>query len=125
MIENKKYPPEYLARFLSFSSLHGIMLNTAVAWALFLALGKIVGSVFSAIALLPIFIVSAAVGALLYSLALPEGVVIWFLYWYLRVYRSLHFYDVDNTSCKQCSTGTGIFSNCFTDVHSNNFKFHF
>ena len=73
MLENNKYPSQYLVRFVSFSFVHGSMLNTAVACALLLAMGKIVGSVFSAMALLALFVVSAAVGAFIYSLAVLEG----------------------------------------------------
>ncbi len=73
MIENKKYTLDDLARFVSFSFIHGSMLNTAIACALFLAMGKIVGSLFSAISVLVFFVGSAAVGAFIYSLAVPEG----------------------------------------------------
>ena len=40
MIESNKYPLEHLARFVSFSFLHSSMINTAIACALFLAIGK-------------------------------------------------------------------------------------
>ena len=73
MIENNKYPSGHLARFVTFSFVNESILNTAIACALLLALGKIVGSVFSAIALLVFFVVSAAVGAFIFSLAVPDG----------------------------------------------------
>ncbi|MAT88386.1 MAG: rhomboid family intramembrane serine protease [Aestuariivita sp.] len=73
MVENNQYPLEHLARFVSFSFLHSSMISTAIACALFLAMGKMVGTVFPAVALLMFFFVPAGVGALSYSLAVPEG----------------------------------------------------
>jgi rhomboid protease GluP len=73
MVENNKYPLEHLARFVSFSFVHSSMINTAVACALFLAMGKMVGTAFSAVAVLVFFFVSAGMGAICYSLAVPEG----------------------------------------------------
>jgi membrane associated rhomboid family serine protease len=73
MIETNQYPLEHLARYVSFSFLHSSMINTAVACALFLAMGKMVGTAFSAVAVLVFFFASAAVGAVCYSLAMPEG----------------------------------------------------
>ena len=52
MLENHHYPLDHLARFVTFSFVHGSMINTAVSCALFLAMGKMVGSAFSPLALL-------------------------------------------------------------------------
>ena len=73
MVENNLYPLEHLARFVSFSFLHSSMINAAVACALFLAMGKMVGTAFSAVAVLMFFFISAAAGAICYSIAVPEG----------------------------------------------------
>ena len=73
MIENNHYPLEDLARFVSFSFIHSSMFSTAVSCALFLAMGKIVGSVFPSIALLVFFIGSSLVGAMIFSFAAPYG----------------------------------------------------
>ena len=73
MIENNHYPLDHLARFVSFSFIHSSMLNTAVSCALFLAMGKMVGSSFPSIALLVFFIGSALVGAIVFSFAAPNG----------------------------------------------------
>ena len=73
MIENKHYPLDHLARFVSFSFIHSSMLNTAVSCALFLAMGKMVGTAFPAIAILVFFIGSAFVGAMVFSFAAPDG----------------------------------------------------
>ena len=73
MVENNHYPLDHLARFVSFTFIHGSMINTAVSCALFLAMGKMVGSAFPSEALLVFFIGSAVVGALAFSLAAPDG----------------------------------------------------
>ena len=73
MIEKNLYSLDHLARFVSFSFIHSSMLNTAVSCALFLAMGKMVGSAFSSIALLVFFLGSALVGAMVFSLAAPDG----------------------------------------------------
>ena len=73
MLENKHYPIEHLLRFISFSFLHQSMISTAVSCALLLAIGKMVGSAFSGPAVLAFFVGSAAVGAVCYCLAAPEG----------------------------------------------------
>ena len=73
MIENQSYPLEHLARFVSYSFIHASTLHAAVACALFLAMGKMVGSVLSAVSVLIVFGLSAATGALAFCLVLPEG----------------------------------------------------
>ena len=73
MIEKNLYPLDHLARFVSFSFIHSSMLNTAVSCALFLAMGKMVGSAFPAIAILVLFIGSAFVGAMVFSFVAPDG----------------------------------------------------
>ena len=73
MIENNQYPLEHLARFVSFSFINKSMINTAIACALFLAMGKMVGSVFSSVAVLILFVGSAATGATIYSLIVLEN----------------------------------------------------
>ena len=73
MIETNLYPLDHIARFVSFSFIHSSMLNTAVSCALFLAMGKMVGSAFPSIALLVFFLGSALVGAMVFSLAVPDG----------------------------------------------------
>ena len=73
MTENHHYPIDHLARFVSFSFIHGSMLNTAVSCALFLAMGKMVSSVFPSIALLVFFIGPALIGAMVFSFAAPDG----------------------------------------------------
>ena len=73
MLENQSYPLEHLARFVSYSFIHASTLHAAVACALFLAMGKMVGSVFSAVSVLLVFGLSAAIGAVAFCLVLPEG----------------------------------------------------
>ena len=73
MIEKNLYPLDHIARFVSFSFIHSSMLNTAVSCALFLAMGKMVGSAFPSTALLVFFLGSALVGAMVFSLSAPDG----------------------------------------------------
>ena len=73
MIETNLYPLDHIARFVSFSFIHSSMLNTAVSCALFLAMGKMVGSAFPSTALLVFFLGSALVGAVVFSFAAPDG----------------------------------------------------
>lgn len=73
MIENQNYPLGHLARFVSYSFIHVSTLQAAVACALFLAMGKMVGSVFSAVSVLLVFALSAALGAIAFCLVQPEG----------------------------------------------------
>ena len=51
-----------------------------MACALFLAMGKMVGSVFSAVSVLLVFGLSAALGAMAFCLVLPEGGWLWGAY---------------------------------------------
>ncbi|MDB4592690.1 rhomboid family intramembrane serine protease [Paracoccaceae bacterium] len=73
MRETQDYGAEHLVRFVTFSFLHASFMQAAIACALFLAMGKMVGSVFSAPAVLMFFFVSAALGALVYCLIAPEA----------------------------------------------------
>ena len=73
MRDTQDYGAEHLVRFVTFSFLHASFMQAAIACALFLAMGKMVGSVFSAPALLLFFFVPAALGALVYCLISPEA----------------------------------------------------
>ena len=65
-----------LKRYISFTFIHGSSVGTAISCALLLAMGKFVGSVFSNVATLIVFIGSAIGGALMYSLLVPTGPVL-------------------------------------------------
>ncbi len=65
-----------LKRFLSYSFVHGSTVGTALSCALLLAMGKFVGSVFGNVAIFIVFISAAIGGAILYSLLVPSGPVL-------------------------------------------------
>ncbi|MGB1511233.1 MAG: rhomboid family intramembrane serine protease, partial [Paracoccaceae bacterium] len=72
MRDTQDYGAEHLVRFVTFSFLHASFMQAAIACALFLAMGKMVGSVFSAVSVLLVFGLSAAIGAVAFCLVLPE-----------------------------------------------------
>ncbi|MFZ8878865.1 MAG: rhomboid family intramembrane serine protease [Paracoccaceae bacterium] len=65
-----------LKRYISFTFIHGSSVGTAISCALLLAMGKFVGSVFSNVAMLIVFIGSAIGGAIIYSFLVPNGPVL-------------------------------------------------
>ncbi len=73
MRETQDYSAKHLVRFITFSFLHVSFMQAAIACALFLAMDKMVGSVFSAPAVLLFFFVPAVLGALVYCLISPEA----------------------------------------------------
>ena len=70
MLENWSFPPEYLMRFVSYPFVHGSFTHALLALVFLLALGKFVGEVFRAWALLAVFFGAAVTGALAYGLIL-------------------------------------------------------
>ncbi|RBI72357.1 rhomboid family intramembrane serine protease [Roseovarius sp. TE539] len=71
MIQNGIYPLEHVMRLLSFPFLHGGFTHALFSGVLLLALGKFVGDVFSQLAVLAVFILSAMAGAVVYGLLNP------------------------------------------------------
>ena len=71
MLENGRYPPEHLLRFLSYPFIHGDFTHALFAGVLVLALGKFVGEAFSQWATLALFAVSCIGGALVFGLIGP------------------------------------------------------
>lgn len=68
MVQNGRYPVEYLMRFISYPFVHGSFTHALFAGAMALALGKFVGEVFSQWATLLVFLGSSVAGALIYGL---------------------------------------------------------
>jgi len=68
MIENRQFRWEFLVRFVSYPFVHGNMTHTLFVLVFLLALGKLVGELFHAAAVLVIFFGSAIVGALVFGL---------------------------------------------------------
>lgn len=72
MMDQRVWPAEHLLRFLSYPFVHGSFTSAAFAGVMLLALGKWVGEVAGAIAVLLAFVLSSILGALAYGL-LSEG----------------------------------------------------
>lgn len=74
MLTNRAFPPDYLLRFLTYPFVHLSPTHAVFAVVFVLALGKFVGEVFRAWAVLAIFFGAAIAGALAYGLALSTQV---------------------------------------------------
>ena len=70
MLANGRFPPEELARFVTYPFVHGSFTHAVFAVVFLLALGKFVGEVFRAWAVLTVFLGASVVAALAYGLAL-------------------------------------------------------
>ena len=64
MRANQTWPGEHLARFVTYPFLHGGLTHAAFVVVFILAIGKMVGEVFSSLAFLAVFWISAVAGAL-------------------------------------------------------------
>lgn len=67
MLSNGRFPPEHLLRFLTFPFIHGTFTHAAFAIVIILAIGKVVGEVFSPLAFLATFFASSMIGAVVFS----------------------------------------------------------
>ncbi|SMR81597.1 Rhomboid family protein [Aliiroseovarius halocynthiae] len=76
MIENGRFLPGELVRFVTYPFLHLSFTHLLFVLVFLLALGKMVGEVFSAFAFLVVFFGSAIAGALAYWLVWDTGVVL-------------------------------------------------
>lgn len=72
MQSNGLWPAEHMIRFVSYLFVHSSFTHALFVCVMLLALGKIVGEVFSGFATLAVFIVSGAVGALAYGIILDD-----------------------------------------------------
>jgi rhomboid protease GluP len=72
MLANMAFPPEHLLRFLTYPLIHGGFVHAAFVVVFILAIGKMVAEVFSPIAFVAIFWVSAIFGALVYVVLLDS-----------------------------------------------------
>lgn len=68
MMEQGVWPPEQLVRFITYPFVHAAFTSTAFACVMLLALGKWVGEVAGAWAVLVTFFLSSVLGALVYGL---------------------------------------------------------
>ena len=72
MLINGIYPAEHLIRFMSFLFLHASFTHAIFVSIMVLALGKMVGEVFSQVATLAIFLLSGVFGAAVYGYVLND-----------------------------------------------------
>jgi rhomboid protease GluP len=72
MLANGRFPPDQLLRFLTYPLIHGGFVHAAFVVVFILAIGKMVAEVFSPLAFVAIFWVSAVFGALAYVLFLDS-----------------------------------------------------
>lgn len=72
MLREGVYPLEHLMRFFTYSFVHFSFTHMLFAVVFILALGNVVGRVFSGLALLTVFFGSAIGGALAYWLIVPD-----------------------------------------------------
>ncbi|WP_299418827.1 rhomboid family intramembrane serine protease [uncultured Shimia sp.] len=73
MVSNGQFPAEHMIRFVSYLFVHYNFTHALFGGVLLLAMGKMVGEVFSGWATLAIFVVSGAVGALGYAVILDAS----------------------------------------------------
>lgn len=68
MLDNNRWVPEHLLRFVSYLFIHANLTHALFGGVLLLAMGKMVGEVFSGLATLLIFVLSGVFGALGFAL---------------------------------------------------------
>lgn len=64
MISTGQFPTEHLVRFIAYPLIHGSFMHAAFVVVFILALGKMVAEVYSVVAFLAVFWISAIVGAM-------------------------------------------------------------
>ena len=67
MLDNGQYPVQHLMRFVGYLFVHGALSQAIFAAVMVLAIGKIVGEVFSGLFTLMIFIIPGVIGAFAYG----------------------------------------------------------
>jgi len=73
MVQNNVWPVEHLRRLLSYAFVHTGFMHALFSGVLLLALGKFVGEVFRHWAVLVLFLLSTAAGAVAFGLMVPES----------------------------------------------------
>lgn len=72
MVQSRTAPFEVLLRFVSYPFVHGSFQQAVIAGVMMLALGKFVGEAMRPIPLLVLFVMTSAVGALIFGLVAPS-----------------------------------------------------
>ncbi len=67
MWEISYFPIEHMKRFVTYPFLHGSFFHAAFACVIVLAIGKVVGEVFSTLAFVAVFFLSSIAGALIFA----------------------------------------------------------
>lgn len=67
MLEIGQYPTQHLIRFVSYAFVHGSLTQALFAGVMILALGNMVGKVFSQLSTLAVFLLGTIAGALVYG----------------------------------------------------------
>jgi rhomboid protease GluP len=80
MIENRLVEWEYMARFVTYPFVHGSFTHAAMALVFVLALGKMVGEVFSALAFATVYFGATVAGAVAYGLVWDTQVLLFGAY---------------------------------------------
>ncbi|SDI29479.1 Rhomboid family protein [Lutimaribacter saemankumensis] len=68
MLENGRYPPEHMMRFLTYAFVHGTFTHALFVGVMLLAMGKFVGEVLAQWAILAVFVVGTVAGALAHGI---------------------------------------------------------
>lgn len=68
MLENGQYPTEHMIRFVTYAFVHGNFTQALFAGVMLLALGNMVGRVFSQVATLAVFVAGTIAGAVVFGL---------------------------------------------------------
>jgi membrane associated rhomboid family serine protease len=84
MLAQGYFPPEHLARFLTYPFIHLSFTHALLAVVLMLALGKLAAEAMGSLAMLALFVVSGIAGALAYALLLDDPV------WLVGAYPSVY-----------------------------------
>ncbi|WP_299031161.1 rhomboid family intramembrane serine protease [uncultured Sulfitobacter sp.] len=84
MLAQGYFPPEHMARFLTYPFIHLSFTHALIAIVLMLALGKMAAEVMGQFAMLALFVLSGIGGALVYALLLDDRV------WLVGAYPSVY-----------------------------------
>ncbi|MEQ6204646.1 rhomboid family intramembrane serine protease [Sulfitobacter sp. HNIBRBA2951] len=91
MLAQRYFPPEHLARFITYPFIHLSFTHALIAIVLMLALGKLCAEVMGQFAMLALFVCSGIGGALIYALVLDDPV--WLVGAYPPVYGLIGGYS--------------------------------
>ncbi|MDV4168619.1 rhomboid family intramembrane serine protease [Rhodovulum sp. FJ3] len=76
MVETGRYPVELLWRFVTYPFVHAQLSQAVFAIVFILALGKMVGEIFRAWAVLAVFFGSSIFGAIMYTILVPKPILL-------------------------------------------------